>query len=146
MHIARHEKLTYWVGSATFIPFNCLNHSGLYSIPGPCSIPCHSWSIFCLLLLTARWYRGLVVTVERYQSEVFFLDHGDTEWVPNNMVQPIDPSLLNVSGWLSLPPYVTIFCGLLCTHFQHLLLSFGNKVCKLVSALEHHSLDSMSIH
>ena len=39
-----------------------------------------------------------MVTVERYQSEVFFLDHGDTEWVPNNMVQPIDPSLLNVSG------------------------------------------------
>ena len=58
---------------------------------------CKSSIFFLLLLLTARWYRGLVVTVERYQSEVFFLDHGDTEWVLNNMVQPIDPSLLDVS-------------------------------------------------
>lgn len=44
-----------------------------------------------------RWYRGQVLLAEAHQSEVFFVDYGDTEWVPNNLVQPIDASLLQVS-------------------------------------------------
>ena len=38
-----------------------------------------------------------MLSADKYQLEVFFLDYGDTEWVPKNMVQPVDPSLLKVS-------------------------------------------------
>ena len=29
-------------------------------------------------------------------NEVFFVDYGDTEWIPRTSVQPIHPSLLQV--------------------------------------------------
>lgn len=82
------------------------------------------------------------MTLERYQSEVFFLDHGDTEWVPNNMVQLIDPSLLNASGLTKFATLHDYTLWAVVYSFQHLLLSFDSKQTKLTSALEHHSLDS----
>ena len=59
---------------------------------------CQFWSYNSVgIVFPTRWYRGQVLTAHKYQLEVFFLDYGDTEWVPSNMVQPIDPSLLIVS-------------------------------------------------
>lgn len=43
-----------------------------------------------------RWYRGQVVEKEKDQSNVFFVDHGDTEWVPNYLIQRIHSALLEV--------------------------------------------------
>lgn len=43
-----------------------------------------------------RWYRGLIREKTESQCEVFFIDHGDTEWVENQLVEPIDHTLLEV--------------------------------------------------
>ena len=40
------------------------------------------------------WYRGRVLEVEGQESRVQFLDYGNVEWVPNHLVQPIDPAAL----------------------------------------------------
>ena len=44
-----------------------------------------------------RWYRGLVLSVDGHQAEVFFVDYGNTEWVGNNHVQPMDSAYMHVS-------------------------------------------------
>ena len=43
------------------------------------------------------WYRGCALEVEGHESKIRFLDYGNVEWVMNHLVQPIHPSLLEVS-------------------------------------------------
>ena len=38
-----------------------------------------------------------MLAVDTISAEVFFVDYGDTEWIPKISVQPIHPSLLQVS-------------------------------------------------
>ena len=38
-----------------------------------------------------------MISVDSTSAEVFFVDYGDTEWVLKHSVQPIHPSLLQVS-------------------------------------------------
>lgn len=42
------------------------------------------------------WYRGWVLEVKGQESKIRFLDYGNVEWVPNHLVQPIDPAALEV--------------------------------------------------
>ena len=42
------------------------------------------------------WYRGRVLEVKGEESQIQFLDYGNVEWVPNHLVQPIDPTTLEV--------------------------------------------------
>lgn len=45
-----------------------------------------------------RWYRGLVLSINDMKDilEIFFVDYGDTEWIPRSATYPIHPSLLQV--------------------------------------------------
>lgn len=49
--------------------------------------------------LFIRWYRGLVLSRNDMKDiiEIFFVDYGDTEWIPRSSTYPIHPTLLQVS-------------------------------------------------
>ncbi|XP_064393953.1 putative ATP-dependent RNA helicase TDRD12 isoform X2 [Halichondria panicea] len=67
--------------------------------------------------LDARWYRGLIRERRDEQYEVFFIDHGDTEWVANQLVQPIDQTCLEL-------PAQAIKCSL--THTDEVVWPDGS--------------------
>ena len=46
-----------------------------------------------------RWYRGKIVGVDELKAmyDIFFVDHGDREWIGKSKVVPAWPDILSVS-------------------------------------------------
>ena len=46
-----------------------------------------------------RWYRGKILGINEMTAEydVFFVDHGDREWVRKSKVVPAWPDIMSVS-------------------------------------------------
>ena len=80
------------------VHFQSLSASFVYDYTNGPSFSAQECIKSLMILQFLRWYRGIVLSMSDTEDtrEVFFVDYGDTEWVPKACIQPIHPSLLQV--------------------------------------------------
>ena len=50
-----------------------------------------------MLLFLFRWYRAQILGVKDDQYDIFYVDHGDREWLSKSKVHYAWPDILSVS-------------------------------------------------